>query len=191
MAQKGINREIILNQAVALIEQKGEPALSMRELAEALGIKTPSLYHHVASMEELWIDISRYASERLRQAQLAAIQGKERDEALCALAWAYRGFAREHTGLYQVIILLPSLPEEARGQLAEMVAEPIFQALTKYELTPEQAIHWQRVLRGIIHGFLSQEKAGFFQRAALSVEESYQLAIRCVLHGLREETKEK
>lgn len=190
MAQKGISREVILAKAVELIEQRGEPTLSMRELAEALEIKTPSLYHHVTSMGELWGDISRYAAEQLRQVQLAAIRGKARDQALCALAQAYRGFAKEHAGLYQVTILLPSLPEELSGQLAERVAEPIFQVLTRYELNREQAIHWQRILRGIIHGFLTQEKAGFFQHAAVSVEESYQLAIRCVLHGLHEEAKE-
>lgn len=47
-----------------------------------------------------------------------------------------------------------------------------------------RTIHWQRILRSIIHGFLTQEEAGFFQHYPISVEISYQAAIRCFLNGL-------
>jgi len=36
MAQKGINRDMILAKAIELIERNQTPALSMRELAEEL-----------------------------------------------------------------------------------------------------------------------------------------------------------
>ena len=39
MPKKGLNREIIIETAVRLIEERGIPGLSMRELAEALGVK--------------------------------------------------------------------------------------------------------------------------------------------------------
>ncbi len=79
---------------------------------------------------------------------------------------------------------LPSLQEDILTQTAATIAEPIFLALSKYELNEEQSIHWQRVLRSIIHGFLTQEEAGFFRHSPISVEASYQTAIRCFLNGL-------
>ena len=184
MAQKGISRDIILAKAIEMIEQSENPAISMREIAEELGIKTPSLYNHVKSMNELLTDISRYAAEKLRQAQLAAIEGKNRDDALLALAAAYRSFAREHRGLYKVTVALPSLPEESMTQIAAIIAEPIFFVLSQYGLAKEQAVHWQRILRSIIHGFLTQEEAGFFRHYPVSVEISYRMAVRCFLNGL-------
>ncbi len=187
MAQKGISKDIILAKAIEIIERKEAPTISMRELAEELEIKTPSLYNHVKSMNELFIDVSRYAAEELRQTQFAAIKGKQRDEALSALAVAYRSFAKEHVGLYKVTVSLSNLQGDILTQIAATIAEPIFLVLSKYELNEEQSIHWQRILRSIIHGFLTQEEAGFFRHYPVSVEISYQIAIRCFLNGLHAE----
>jgi len=187
LAQKGISKDIILAKAIELVEKNKNPVISMRELAEELEIKTPSLYNHVKSMNELLIDISRYAAEELKQTQLAAIKGKYREDALFALATAYRRFAKEHIGLYKVTISLSNLQGDILTQTATAIAEPIFFVLSQYDLSEEQTIHWQRILRSIIHGFLSQEEAGFFQRYPVSAEISYQIAIRCFLNGLHAE----
>lgn len=189
MAQKGISREVVLAKAVEIVERTEIPTLSMRELAEELEIKTPSLYNHVKSMNELLTDVSRYAADALRYAQLTAIEGKSRDDALCALAAAYRGFAKEHVGLYKVTLSLSNLPGDVSAAIAAVIADPIFQVLSKYGLGEEQTIHWQRVLRSIIHGFLSQEEAGFFQQYPVSAEASYQIAVRCFLKGLHAEVE--
>ena len=187
MAEKRINKDIILTKAIEIIEKNKSSSISMRELAEALGIKTPSLYNHVKSMNELLADISHYAAAELKQIQLVAINGKQQDDALFALAAAYRRFAKEHMGLYKVTLSLPSLQGDILRQTTAEVATPIFQILSQYELCEEQSIHWQRILRSIIHGFLSQEEAGFFQHYPVDVEISYQTAIRCFLHGLHAE----
>lgn len=187
MAQKGISRDIILAKAIEMMERNENPAISMWELAEELKIKTPSLYNHVKSMNDLFIDISRYAAEELKQTQLAAIKEKHRDDALFALAAAYRSFAKEHKGLYKATLSLTKLQGDILTQTAAAIAEPIFLVLSQYELSEEQSIHWQRILRSIIHGFLSQEEAGFFQHYPVSVEISYQAAIRCFLNGLHAE----
>ena len=47
MPKKGLNREIIVEAAVRLIEQRGIPGLSMRELADTLDVKAASLYNHI------------------------------------------------------------------------------------------------------------------------------------------------
>lgn len=184
MAQKGINRDLILTTAIQLIEHSGSPDLSMGEIAKTLGIRTPSLYNHVKNMDSLYLDVIRRAADALCQAQLEAIAGRERDEALTALSEAYRRFAREHTGLYRAVMTSPSRREAAAQNVAAAAAEPILTVLAQYGLTGEDAIHWQRILRSIIHGFLTQEEAGFFLHSPVDVQDSYHLAIQCFLTGL-------
>ena len=46
-------REEITIAARALLEEQGEDALTMRNLADRLGIKAPSLYKHVSSRQEI------------------------------------------------------------------------------------------------------------------------------------------
>ena len=49
----GLTRERIVTEAVALADADGVAGLSMRRLAERLGVEAMSLYHHVANKERL------------------------------------------------------------------------------------------------------------------------------------------
>jgi AcrR family transcriptional regulator len=53
MARRTLNRERILETAVALADEHGLEALSMRRLAQALGVEAMSLYNHVAGKDDL------------------------------------------------------------------------------------------------------------------------------------------
>jgi AcrR family transcriptional regulator len=48
-----VTRDRAVVAAIALADADGLPALTMRKLAEALGIEAMSLYHHVANKEDL------------------------------------------------------------------------------------------------------------------------------------------
>jgi AcrR family transcriptional regulator len=48
-----VTRERAVVSAIALADADGLPALTMRKLAEALGVEAMSLYHHVANKEDL------------------------------------------------------------------------------------------------------------------------------------------
>lgn len=48
-----LTRDQILDAAFEIANEEGVPALSMRRLAKALGIEASSLYHYVASREEV------------------------------------------------------------------------------------------------------------------------------------------
>jgi len=52
-------REAILAQAATLFAQRGYPATSMNEVAEACGISKPALYHYVRDKYELLVEIAQ------------------------------------------------------------------------------------------------------------------------------------
>lgn len=52
-AKKNLNREKILNSALTLADEQGIEQLSMRKIAQALGVEAMSLYNHVGNKEEL------------------------------------------------------------------------------------------------------------------------------------------
>src|SRR5215831_18680149 len=51
--RKPLSRERILDTALALVDQEGIEALSMRKLGQALGYEAMSLYNHVANKDDL------------------------------------------------------------------------------------------------------------------------------------------
>lgn len=187
MFHKGLNKEALIEVSKELIEEKGMAAFSMRALAERLGVKTASLYAHIESMDALFTEVGLSALNDQRSAQLAAIEGKDGDATVFALAESYRAFAKAHAALYQLIMQMPMGKDEMLRTAAAMTAEPSMRVLQSYPIGEERKMHWQRVLRGVMHGFVSQEASGYFSHYPVDLEESYRLAIRCVIDGLHKE----
>lgn len=61
-------RERIMREAVHLFVERGYHGLSMRELAQAVGVTKPALYHHYADKEALFLAIMEEALSGLRLA---------------------------------------------------------------------------------------------------------------------------
>ena len=53
MSRAPLSRERVLGAAVALADRGGIGALSMRKLAQELGVEAMSLYHHVANKDDI------------------------------------------------------------------------------------------------------------------------------------------
>jgi TetR/AcrR family transcriptional regulator, cholesterol catabolism regulator len=65
---KKSRRDYILEEAAHLFKERGYAATTMRDLAEKLDIKAASLYNHIASKEEILIEICfTFAQEYISQ----------------------------------------------------------------------------------------------------------------------------
>ncbi|MEM0982289.1 MAG: TetR family transcriptional regulator, partial [Cyanobacteria bacterium P01_H01_bin.58] len=51
--QLPLSRELILRAALRLADEGGVEALSMRKIAQVLGVKAMSLYNHVANKDDI------------------------------------------------------------------------------------------------------------------------------------------
>lgn len=190
MFHKGLNKEIIVNTAKELMEQEGVQNFSMRKLADKLEVKTASLYAHIESMEALYTEVGLSALKSQMEELSAAIGEKRRDDAVTILAYSYRKFATEHEELYKIIMQIPAGKNDILKEAAAMTAEPFMKVLNDYQLSQEQKMHWQRILRGMMHGFISEEKAGYFTHYPVAIDDSYKSAVQCVIDGLHKEEGE-
>jgi AcrR family transcriptional regulator len=94
-------RREILKAARELLEAEGLDALSMRNLAERLGIRAPSLYKHFASKDALEAGLISQGFEE--QAALFTAALEQSDEPIVAMAEAYRDYGRHHPHLYRLM----------------------------------------------------------------------------------------
>lgn len=91
-------REIVAA-ARLLLEQEGSEGLSMRRLAERIGIRAPSIYKHLpdkAALEDALISLALEEQAEAFERALGA------DEPLAAIAAEYRRFALENPHLYRL-----------------------------------------------------------------------------------------
>lgn len=189
MPRNGLSKGKVVEAAVVLIEQVGTAEFSMRALADSLQIKTASLYNHVESMEMLMVAVCAHALQMQREQEMNAIEGKTHNNAILDLANAYRTFAKKHRELYCLIMNMAVSSGEQLSEVSVCIVEPFMKVLQDTALSDHEKYHWQRVLRCIVHGFVSQEEAGFFSHLPADVDESFQTAIGCYMDGLAQAEK--
>jgi AcrR family transcriptional regulator len=183
----GLNRGRVLEAAAELADAEGPEGLALGTLAGRLGIRTPSLYHYVDGLPGLQRALSLMAHHMLAERLARASIGKARDEAIIALADAFRGFIKEHPGLYALTVrsaLLAGASDAEMQQAQEEVLSVLTAVAASYHLNGEDALHAIRGLRSIGHGFATLEAAGGFG-IALDLDESYHRLVRMYLAGLQ------
>ena len=112
-----------------LLEREGPRALSMRRVAQSLGIRAPSIYKHLPDKDALEAAIISTGFEEQAALFEAAIENS--DDPLGALAVAYRDFARHHPHLYRLMteralnreLLVPGSEERAALPLHQATGE--------------------------------------------------------------------
>ena len=103
-ARPRLSRERVLAAAVALADREGAEALTVRRLAEDLGVHPTSLYNHVASKEAI-LDgvVERLFDEADLPEEVLSWQDWVR-----ALAIVFRDMARTHPGAFMVLTRRPA-----------------------------------------------------------------------------------
>jgi AcrR family transcriptional regulator len=129
-----------------LLEKEGPEALTMRRLAERVGIRAPSLYKHLPDKAALEAAIIATGLEEAAATFEQAVDGSGAGagagagagggdgngngsgRALVALAAAYRRFALEHPHLYRLMNTGPLPREQLPPGLEERAAAPLLRA---------------------------------------------------------------
>lgn len=172
MAKRGLSRDTIVDTAAKLVETRGLENVTLHELADALGVKTASLYNHLKGMPELSARLTELALERLLGTLDTAVGVQTGAPALLALARAYRAFAQEQPQMYRAMLRLPQFAGTGISQLKEHFLALFRDILAPYHMAEEEGIHCCRMVRSALHGFVALEAAGFFQ-SAVDADESY------------------
>lgn len=186
MAKKGLNRDMIMNTAIQLVEEKGYENFSLRELAGRLGVQPASLYNHIKGVDEINEEVAIRASHMLHAILTDAMTEKEPDAAFIDCAYAYRRFTEEHPELYKALIHIPPLNDEQIRKASFYSFEPLRTIVYGYGMQKPFSIHFIRSLRSFIHGFAELSGNGLMQRASTSKEETFDFAIHQFLFYLKE-----
>jgi AcrR family transcriptional regulator len=183
----GLDHSAVVGAAAALADAAGLDQLTLANLAAQLGVRTPSLYNHVAGLPGLHRDLALLGTRELCARLSRAAIGKSGDAAVEAICYAYRAFVNERPGLYAATVrsvLLADQPDSELNAAQEETVEVVLMVLAAYHLSGEDAIHAARGLRSVIHGFATLEAAGGFG-IPLDLDISFQRLIQTFIAGLR------
>jgi AcrR family transcriptional regulator len=179
----GLSPEVVLAEAAKLADANGLDQLSLAELSARFGIKPPSLYNHIESLEALRRGLAMMALRELADSLGKAAIGRSRDDAVRSLAGAYRDFVKKHPGLYQATQRAPSESDAEHNRASDEVINVCLAVLRGYGLDRRASLHAIRGLRSAIHGFATLEATGGFG-IPLSIDESFAWLVECFVSGL-------
>jgi AcrR family transcriptional regulator len=150
----------IVAAARELLEQEGAAALTMRRLAERLGIRAPSLYKHLPDKATLEAAIIATGFEDTAAALQAALDAAldAGAEPLAALAAAYRAFALDHPHVYRLMTDQPLRRDLLPAGVEDRAAAPLLRAAGD----PDRA----RAVWAFAHGMIMLELARRFPAGA-------------------------
>ncbi|MFB9390414.1 TetR/AcrR family transcriptional regulator C-terminal domain-containing protein [Streptomyces coeruleoprunus] len=99
-SQALLSREIIARAALELLDEEGPQALKMRALADRLGVRGASLYHHVASKDDVLDAASELINEEI---DLSPLENPEWREGIAAYARGYRQVYLRHWNVIPLV----------------------------------------------------------------------------------------
>jgi AcrR family transcriptional regulator len=179
----GLDAGVIVRAAADLVDTDGIEALALGRLAERLGVRAPSLYNHVASLDGVRRGLALLGARELGARLARAAIGATGEEGVFALAEAYRRFAKERPGLYAATLRAPDPDDHALQEVTADLLGVVRAVLAPYGLRGAEETHAIRAWRSLVHGFVSLEITGGFG-LPLDLDESFRRLIHLFIAGL-------
>lgn len=156
-----IGRDEVFAAAEELVDQVGWDGLTMSSLATKLGVKAPSLYHHVNGLDSLRAELQVRAMVDMGQAILEASAGRSGAEGVRDQAHAQRRFALNYPYRYEGMTRA-AIDTERMRVAGRTSAEASTRMVMSAGVGEEEAWDLVRALFAAHHGFVVLEISGFF-----------------------------
>ncbi len=174
---------------VEILDTRGLPGLTMQAVAQAVGVKPPSLYKHVADRDALVglvadaaaTDLATHLAGRGGVVGLAGrgeLEGLAGRGELEGLARSLRAWATAHPERFRLVFSGQGSPE-----VAAAAGAPLLKAARDL-VGPADKLSAARLVTAWATGFISMELAGAFQLGG-DVDEAFEYGVEHLTAALR------
>jgi AcrR family transcriptional regulator len=175
--------DAIVVAARRILESGGLDSVTMRSVAEAVGVKGPSLYKRIPDRAALIRAIAESVVEDLSRTMSIATESGDPRADLRAAAVAYRAFVQANPNGYRLLFTDLTDAKADASSLAAL-GTPVVDAMTRL-IGPSDALEAARTFVSWAHGFASMELAGGF-RLGGDLDVAYTFGIESILAGVSE-----
>ncbi|MGH3210598.1 MAG: TetR/AcrR family transcriptional regulator [Trebonia sp.] len=164
-----------------LLEERGMDALTMRDVADAVGVRAPSLYKRVRGRSDLVRLILEDVADELTAALDAAAGFGDPVADVRAMTAAYRAFAHSNPVAYTLMYA----PQTVPGATARSVrSSATFLDVVAELAGPADALPAARTIVAWANGFITMELAGAF-RLGGDVQQAWEFGLDRILAAVR------
>jgi AcrR family transcriptional regulator len=155
----GDRRQEILEAALAIADERGLAAVTMRAVAERVGVTSMALYPHIGDKDGL---LDGMLGQLLSQLPMPP-PGGDWQSRLAALGRAVRALSRQHPGATTLVFARPSVTPDA-----VRVVDAIYELLLAAGVPAAEVPRIERLVSTTILGYAVSEVSGRFGTGTLN-----------------------
>lgn len=183
----------ILAAARVLFEREGAHAVSMRRIADAVGLTPMAIYRHFPNREALLKRISDDSFDEIARHWLARNQGGDALSRVIALQRIYLDYALAHPHLFDHAFSARradarKYPDDFRAGLSPtlgVAAGAVAEAMRAGQLRKDDEWDVAMTLWAHTHGLVALYRAGRFSYDEVEFRRFYEASLRRLLDGLK------
>lgn len=120
-----LSRDLILNTALELLDERGEQGTGMREIARELGVRPSALYNHVSGQDDIVAGIRELVSDRI---DVEGFANLDWPDAVREWARSYRIAFANHPPTIAVLATRKLVPDSRTSHMYEAVCAGLMRA---------------------------------------------------------------
>jgi len=186
-------KERIASAAQDLYLKDGLDGVSMRKVADVVGVSAPSIYRHFRNKDELLSEIVIAGLHILEGYLLPALEAETPLKRLNALIDRYLDFALEQPKYFDFAFLIPTpqserIPEEmAKHNWAtfQMAVEQVAQCMEQGEFRRDDPLSVALTIWAEVHGLVTLFRLSRFGQDENFFRQTFRSSVQRVLDGLK------
>lgn len=183
MPRVGLTPDAVVDAAMDVVDRDGGDQLTLAAVADHVGVRSPSLYRHVDSLDDLRQRLAVRALRELAAALERAVGQRHGADALRTMMVAYRQWANANPERYALVPVAAPEPGTPAAAASDELVGTVVQWVAGFGLEGDDAVHAVRTVRSALHGFSSIDAAGGFG-LPVAVDASFAHLVDLLVAGL-------
>lgn len=180
-----VTKSTIIQTAADIADKEGLQNVSLKVIAEALEIRTPSLYNHIKNMDELLREVAHNGMRSMNARMVKAAIGHVGDRALKIVSTEYLNYMIEHPGVYEIIQWAHWNGTEETAAIYNEYISLLNAFIIPYNLEIESSREVLNMITGFIHGYTTLQLRYAFSNPERVQHELYN-AMDTLLLGIHQ-----
>lgn len=157
-----ITKEAVIKATSDLADEKGLNNVSLKAVAQKLNIRTPSLYNHIESLDNLLLEVAHNGMRNMNERMMKVAVGKTGKEAIKLVSIEYLNYMIEHPGVYEIIQWAVWHGTEETATIFNNYLSLLTTLIQSCSLNKDKTLEILNMLTGIIHGYTTLQLGNAF-----------------------------
>lgn len=184
MSKNILSDELIIETSAVIANKIGLDNLSLKIISKELNIKSPSLYNHISSLEEIKQRLMIYGWKQIEEKMIDSAVGVSGYEALKNMCYAFYDYAINNKGIFTAMLWYNKYESADKVKATTRLFNMIFKVMKSLDISEVNINHIIRTLRSFLEGFALLVNNDAFGNP-ISIKDSFDLSLTIIMNGIK------